>query len=396
MTTLAMWVLALSILLPVYAYVGYPLILWIWSQLEGRGRRPSIGDGGGDDWPLVSISVAVYNEEAQVRGLLDSLLALDYPRDRLQILITSDGSTDGTDRIVSEYVAQGVELLRMPERGGKTKAENAASQRLRGEIIVNTDASTRILPGALKPLIAAMRDPKVGCASGRDVSHGSDTGNANRGESGYVGYEMTVRDLETAVSGIIGASGCFYAIRADLHRVSLPDTLSRDFAAALKAQEFGYRAVSVPTALCLVPRGQSLRKEYRRKVRTIARGMRTLWYKRRLLNPLREGVFAWMLLSHKVVRWMIPWAGLTALGALAVLAPTYRWALVLLAAAIVVLMLAAVGWLVSERPRVPKVLSVPAFLVAGNLAAAHALVRVLFGGTDAVWEPTRREVVKAG
>jgi cellulose synthase/poly-beta-1,6-N-acetylglucosamine synthase-like glycosyltransferase len=391
-TTAALWVLALSVLLPVYAYVGYPLLLWTMR----RGREPSIANGGGGDWPLVSISVAVYNEEAQVRGLLESLLALDYPRDRLQILITSDGSTDGTERIVSEYAGQGVELLRMPERGGKTKAENAASQRLRGEIIVNTDASTRILPGALKPLIAAMRDPKVGCASGRDVSHGSDSGNANRGESGYVGYEMTVRDLETAVSGIIGASGCFYAIRADLHRVPLPDTLSRDFAAALKAQEFGYRAVSVPAALCLVPRGQSLKKEYRRKVRTIARGMRTLWYKRRLMNPLREGVFAWMLFSHKVVRWMIPWAGLTALGALAVLAPTYRWALVLLAAAIVVLMLAAVGWLVSERPRVPKVLSVPAFLVAGNLAAAHALVRVLFGGTDAVWEPTRREVVKAG
>lgn len=396
-TTFALWVLAASVLLPVYAYAGYPLILWLLGRLR---RAPASGTAAAaasvdGDWPRVSISIAVYNEEAQVRELIKSLLALRYPRDRLQILITSDGSTDGTDAIVAEYAAQGVELLRMPERGGKTKAENAASQRLTGEIIVNTDASTRILPDALEPLIAAMRDPKVGCASGRDVSHGSDAGNANRGESGYVGYEMTVRDLETAVSGIIGASGCFYAIRADLHRVPLPDTLSRDFAAALKAQEFGYRAVSVPTALCLVPRGQSLRKEYRRKVRTIARGMRTLWYKRRLANPLREGVFAWMLLSHKVVRWMIPWTGLTALLALAVLAPSHAWARVLVGAAVLVLGLAAVGWQLAERPRVPKVFAVPAFLVAGNLAAAHALVRVIFGGTDAVWEPTRREVVKS-
>ncbi len=391
MTAAALWVLVLSILLPAYAYVGYPLVLW----MLGRGRRATASaDVPGDGWPLVSISIAVYNEEAQVRELIRSLLALDYPRDRLQILITSDGSTDGTDGIVAEYEGQGIELLRMTERGGKTKAENAASERLRGAIVVNTDASTRILPASLKPLIAAMGDPEVGCASGRDISHGSDAGNANRGESGYVGYEMTVRDLETAVSGIIGASGCFYAIRADLHRLPLPDTLSRDFAAALKAQEHGYRAVSVPSATCLVPRGQSLRKEYRRKVRTIARGMRTLWYKRRLANPLREGVFAWMLLSHKVVRWMIPWAGLTALVSLAVLAPAFDWARVLLAAGLVLLALAAAGWMLSERPRVPRILSVPAFLVAGNVAAAHALVRVLFGGTDAVWEPTRREVVK--
>ena len=390
---IAVWVLAASLSLPVYAYVGYPLILWILAR--GREPRREAGAASEDDWPLVSISIAVYNEEAQVRGLLESLLALEYPRDRLQILITSDGSTDGTDAIVSEYAGQGVELLRMPERGGKTKAENAASERLRGEIVVNTDASTRILPGALRPLVAAMRDPRVGCASGRDVSHGSDLDSANRGESGYVGYEMAVRDMETAVSGIIGASGCFYAIRAELHCVPLPDMLSRDFAAALKAQEFGYRAVSVPAALCLVPRGQSLRKEYRRKVRTIARGMRTLWYKRRLLNPLREGAFAWMLLSHKVARWMIPWAGLGALLSLAVLAPANAWARILLAAAVLVLALAAVGWVLAERPRVPRLFSVPAFLLAGNLAAAHALVRVLFGGTDAVWEPTRREVVKA-
>ena len=392
-TTFAFWVLALSVALPVYAYVGYPLLLWVMGRLRTRRSPPPPDDG---NWPLVSISIAAYNEEAQIRELIKSLLALDYPRDRLQILITSDGSTDGTDAIVSEYADRGIELLRMPERSGKTKAENAASERLRGSIIVNTDASTRILPASMKPLIAAMRDPTVGCASGRDVSVGSGGDEANRGESGYVGYEMAVRDLETAVSGIIGASGCFYAIRADLHRLPLPGTLSRDFAAALKAQEHGYRAVSVPQALCLVPRGQSLRKEYKRKVRTIARGMRTLWFKRRLANPFREGVFAWMLLSHKVTRWLIPWAGLAAVLALVVLAPTYATARALLLVALLVLALGAVGWLLSDRASVPKVFSAPAFLIAGNLAAAHAFLRVLAGGEDALWEPTRREVVKAG
>lgn len=389
-TALALWVVGLSLALLFYAYVGYPLLLW----LAGRFRRPSTAALSVSDWPMVSISISAYNEEAQIRELIKSLLALDYPRERLQVLIISDGSTDRTDAIAAEYADQGIELLRMAVRGGKTKAENAASELLRGEIVVNTDASTRILPGSLKPLVAAMRDPTVGCASGRDVSVGADGAGANRGESGYVGYEMTVRDLETRVSGIIGASGCFYAIRAQLHRLPLPGTLSRDFASALHAREHGYRAVSVPEALCLVPRGHSLKKEYKRKVRTIARGMRTLWFKRRLMNPFREGVFAWMLLSHKVSRWVLPWAGLKALFALVLLAPLFVWARLLVGVALAVMALGAVGWLLSDRPRVPKLFAVPAFLLAGNLAAAHALLRVLGGGEDALWEPTRRDVVK--
>jgi cellulose synthase/poly-beta-1,6-N-acetylglucosamine synthase-like glycosyltransferase len=393
MTLVAAWVVALSVALLVYTYVGYPTILWL-AGLARRSRTQAFGPG--DEWPMVSISIAAYNEEAQIRELIKSLLALDYPRDRLQILITSDGSSDATNAIIGEYAARGIELLEMPERSGKTRAENAASQLLRGEIIVNTDASTRILPNSLKPLVAAMRDPSVGCASGRDVSVSAEQSDANRGESGYVGYEMAVRDLETRLSGIIGASGCFYAIRAELHRLPLPGPLSRDFAAALKAREHGYRAVSVPDATCLVPRGQSLRKEYRRKVRTIARGMRTLWFKRGLMNPFREGVFAWMLLSHKVSRWLLPWAALASLLGLVVLAPRRTWAAVLLAMAAALIVLAALGWLLAERPKLPKLLSAPAFLLAGNIAAAHALLRVLGGGEDALWEPTRREVVKGG
>jgi hypothetical protein len=207
---------------------------------------------------------------------------------------------------------------------------------------------------------------------------------------------MAVRDLETRVSGIIGASGCFYAIRESLHRVPLPGSLSRDFASALHAEEFGYRAVSVPAALCLVPRGQSLRKEYRRKVRTIARGMRTLWYKRRLMSPISHPVFAWMLASHKLARWALPWAALSAFVGLVLLAPTQAWAAALASLGAVILLLGGIGWMFAERPRLPRLFSAPAFLLAGNLAAAHALLRVLAGGHDALWEPTRREVVKAG
>jgi len=386
--TVALGVLAAALALLLYAYAGYPALLWLLGRLR---RRPVPDPDDVATWPSVSITVPAYNEEHQIRELVESLLALDYPRDRLQILIVSDGSTDRTDEIVSEYRDRGVELLRMPARGGQTAAENAAAERLRGDIVVNTDASIRIRPDALKPMIAAFRDPEVGLASGRDVSVGPDHTEGDTGESGYVGYEMNVRRLETRVAGIIGASGCFYAIRPELHRIALPGELSRDFAAALHTIEHGYRPVSVHRAVCYVPRTTSLRREFRRKIRTIARGMATLWYKRALLNPLRYGIYAWMIASHKVARWLLPWAALAAFASLAVLAPTSALAGALFAGGVVLLLLAGMGWVVAGRREPPRLLAVPAFLVAGNLAAARAFVGFLRGRRHATWEPTRRK-----
>jgi len=388
---IAFGVVAAAAGLLLYTYAGYPALLALLGRLRAR-KAPADEPAGG--WPRVSISVPAYNEEDQIRDLIRSLLALDYPRDRLQMLIISDASSDATDDIVREYAAEGVELLRMPERGGKTKAENAAAGHLDGDIILNTDASIRIRPDALKPLIAAFRDPEVGCASGRDVSVGADDTGGNVGEGGYVGYEMWIRDLETQLGGIIGASGCFYAIRPHLHRLPLPGSLSRDFAAALHTHEHGYRAISVPEAVCYVPRAPGLKKEYRRKVRTITRGMETLWHKRALLDPFRHGLFAWKLVSHKLCRWALPWAAIAALLALGVLAMSHPVALVAFALGVAVLGLAAAGWSLADRPHVPRVFSIPAYVVMGNLSAAHAFLRALHGGRDALWEPTRRHVVK--
>jgi cellulose synthase/poly-beta-1,6-N-acetylglucosamine synthase-like glycosyltransferase len=392
MDDFAFGVLALSLGLFGYTYFGYPGLLWLLSKVRSRDIADPAQQ---NEWPRISISVPAYNEEAQIEGLIESLLALDYPRDRMQILVVSDGSTDRTDEIVRAYAGDGIELLRVEDRGGKTKAENAAAPHLTGDVIVNTDASIRIAPDALRPLLAAFADPEVGCASGRDVSVGSEVDAANAGEGGYVGYEMAVRDLETRVHGIVGASGCFYAIRSDLHRLPLPESLSRDFAAALHTREHGYRPVSVNAAVCYVPRTASLRKEYRRKVRTITRGMQTLWHKRRLLNPIRFGWFSWMLFSHKICRWALPWAGVASAVSLALLAPRYAVAGWLLFAALLLALLGAIGWVRAEDPKVSKAFSLPAYLIAGNVAAAHALVRALGGARDALWEPTRRDVVRA-
>ncbi len=280
----------------VYSYAGYPALLWIASRRPAPRRDP-----GPVPWPAVSIVLPVHNEAAQIAEVLERILALDYSGPR-QIVVVSDASTDMTDEIVQLYSGRGVELIRLPSRRGKSAAENAVLGRLTGAIVVNTDASVRVERGALRALVTALADPHVGVASGRDVSVAVNETEANRAEAGYVGFEMWIRDLETRLGGIVGASGCLYAIRAELHREAVGPGLSRDFAAALRARARGYRAVSVPEAVCVVPRAPGLHQEYRRKVRTVARGLATLLVYRRLLNPLRYGVFAWMLASHKLSR----------------------------------------------------------------------------------------------
>jgi cellulose synthase/poly-beta-1,6-N-acetylglucosamine synthase-like glycosyltransferase len=372
-----------------YAYFIYPALLWAAVRL-GRPRPVPAPPA---EWPMISITVPAYNEERAIAATLDRLLELDYPADRRQILVVSDASSDRTDDIVRGYADRGVELLRMPTRGGKTAAENAARPLLRGDIVVNTDASVRIARDAVKPLVVQFGDPSVGVASGRDVSVARVDETANLGESGYVGYEMWIRDLESRVSGIIGASGCFYAIRVDLHRSLVPEALSRDFAAAIIAREQGYRALSVNEALCYVPRTSNLHNEYRRKVRTMARGMETLFYKRHMLNPFRYPLFSWMLISHKLVRWAAPWSmamGATALLILALVEPWARWPA---AAVLVGLGLALLGWNWPESRPMPRLVAVPTYALTGSLAAIHASLKALRGELNPIWEPTRRASV---
>lgn len=371
-----------------YAYFAYPALLKLWGAL--RPARPVFPDP--PEWPEISIVVPAYNEAHAIRRTLDSLLAIDYPADRRQILVVSDASTDGTDDVVREYAERGVELLRLAQRSGKTAAENAALAQLRGRIVVNTDATIRILPTSLKPLIRVFQDPSIGVASGRDVSVGDLSIEANEGESGYVGYEMWVRSLETRIGSIVGASGCFYAIRLELHETLVPAALSRDFASALTAREHGLRAVSVDEAVCLVPRTASLQREYRRKVRTMARGLETLWFKRHLLNPFRYGRFAWMLWSHKLVRWLVFLVAPVAAVAVALLAADYLAARVMLGLIVAGTLLGTIAMRAPEGRRLPRLVSLCGFVLATHLAGFLAWTKALRGELNPIWEPTRRPV----
>jgi cellulose synthase/poly-beta-1,6-N-acetylglucosamine synthase-like glycosyltransferase len=388
MTPLAWAGLALyltPVALMVAALGVYPLALW----LAGRRRpRPILEDP--EEWPEITISIPVYNEAGAIGATLDNVLAADYPPARRHVLVVSDASTDGTDAIVAGYAARGVRLVRLPARGGKTAAENEAGRHLRGAIVVNLDATIRIPPGALKALVRAFNDPSVGVASGRDVSVGDEHREHNRDESSYVGYEMWVRQLETRCGSIVGASGCFYAIRRGLFDSIFPEALSRDFASPLIAREHGFRSVSVDDAVCFVPRTRSLRAEYRRKVRTMTRGLETLWYKRHLLNPVRYGRFAWFLIGHKLARWSVFALLPAAAGGLVLLAVAGPAGRLVLAGHLAVLALGAAGYYWPEGRRAPRLLAVAGFAVSSHLAGLVAWGRALRGELNPVWEPTRR------
>jgi len=390
MRTIACVFASIPLLLLGYSYLGYPALLKAVSLFK-PSRRDSESP---PDWPAITITVPCFNEERSIGATVESLLALDYPAAKRHVLIISDASTDGTDDVVRSYAGRGVELLRLPRRSGKTAAENAAAAHLRGEIVVNTDATIRILPGALKELVAAFRDPTVGVASGRDVSVGNVESAGNRGESGYVGYEMWIRSLETRVGTIVGASGCFFATRRELYARDFPEALSRDFASCLIAREQGYRAVSVDAACALVPRASSLRAEYLRKIRTMARGLGTLHYKRHLLNPFRYGAFSLMLFSHKLCRWLFQLTlPLLALGAALVAVETPWIAPWLLAGAGLVGGIAAAAWWWPAGRPMPAFLSAPGYFFWSNVAGLVAWLRFFRGQYQPVWEPTRRPEV---
>ncbi len=384
------WVLvAAPVALGVYAFLVYPGIVWLWSLTRPAYAPPAAPT----EWPEITILIVAYNEVRRLRRTLEHALATDYPADKLNVLVVSDCSSDGTDELVTGYGDARVRLFRMPTRSGKPAGENAAGPHLRGDIVVSIDASILIPRDSLKPLVQALLDPQVGLASGRDISVGDESREGNKAESGYVGLEMTLRSMETRVHSIVGASGCFYANRRHLQTVQLPPGLARDFAAASVARAHGYRAVSVDAATCLVPRTPTLKAELRRKSRTMGRGLATLLYLRAMMNPFRYGSYAFMMASHKLVRWLLFPSLLGWLVGPLLLVQRAPYTLVLTVGMIVGLLLARAVLSWPDDRKLPKLIAFPGYIFISIVAGWKAWMQLLRNEENAMWEPTQRPVV---
>ncbi len=370
----------------VYVYAGYPLLLALVTLLRGRRFVRT-----GHSEPAVTLIVSAYNEEAVIAEKIDNCLALDYPRDRLQVLVVSDCSEDRTDAIVQGYAARGVTLLRMQERGGKTLGLNAGVSAARGEIVVFSDANAMFDAGALRSIVANFADPAVGAVTGESRYRTAGAERAAESEGLYWRYELALKRLESAVGSLVGGDGAIYAIRKSLYRPMKASDLS-DFVNPLQIVAQGYRNVYEPRAVSFEHAGDSFAKEYRRKVRIVNRAWRALMSLPHLMNPLRHGWFAAQVISHKLLRWLVPVFMIVAFAANVVLALSGGWFYrTLLAGQIVFYALALAGRALARRAEPPRIFAIPWYFVMVNVASLRGILDAFAGKTYTTWTTVREK-----
>jgi cellulose synthase/poly-beta-1,6-N-acetylglucosamine synthase-like glycosyltransferase len=364
-----------------YVYVGYPALVAVLARLRPRPVRKDAAHT-----PTVSFLIAAYNEAPAIAGKLDNTLALDYPRDRLEIIVVSDGSTDRTDDIVRTDYAGRAKLLRLEGRLGKTHGQNEVAKVAGGDILVFSDATTMYQPACLRALVANFADPEVGLVTG-DVLYGLETGAAaDRGRAAYWNYESFLRMQESTFHSVLGAAGCVYALRRRLYTPLPPDVIS-DVVQTVKVVQQGYRAVVEPTALVYEPaESRGIGEELERRARVIARGLRGKWYLRDFF--LAHPWFCWQVLSHRILRWSVPVFLIVAFMANLFLLdrPFYQLTFVAQAAFYAT---AVVGWLLERRRVHLPGISIPLYFCLVNIAPLLAVRSLLRGERKVTWETGR-------
>ena len=377
-----------SFLLIAYAYFGYPLLLGALVKLRGvKGEAKSEGIS---DAPRLSVIIAAYNEEQAIKAKIEDTLALEWPepgqQQPFEIIVASDASTDRTHEIVEGFSAQGVQLVSLAARSGKEVAQRHAVQQASGDIVVFTDAKVRLSSDALIRLAEKFRDQKVGVVSSFDVVEGAGTGS---GEGFYVRYEMWLRQKEEEFSTLIGLSGSCFAARKELCQ-AWRDNVPSDFWMLINAQREGLRGVTAEEALCYYKEVSSSGEEFSRKVRTVLRGMSTLFSCPEVLNPTRFGSFSWQIISHKLCRWLVPWIFLL-LGFCLLLLASEHWfySLSFLGYSLFFLAALLAHFVADLRKR--TMFKIPLFFIVSNAAIGLAWVYFLSGKRMQRWEPSKRE-----
>ncbi len=379
MAEIVLWVALGAI---VFAYAGYSVVVFLLSRVLRRPVQRA------DIEPKVTFLITAYNEARNIATKIEQTLSLDYPADKLELIVASDGSTDETDEIVRSFSGRGVRLIRVEGRVGKTETQNRAVRQATGEIIIFSDATTRYEQSAIRKIVRNYADPAVGAVSGRYEYYNPTGAPIGLGSILFWRYENAIKSMQTQVRTITGCCGCIYSVRRALY-TPLPADIISDLCEPLKVLEKGYRIVFEPEAIAFEETTERTREEFNMRVRVVTRGMRGLMYMRALLNPLRHGFVAFQLMSHKVMRWLVPlFLAAAFLANLALLGrPLYD---VLFAMQVAFYAIALVGYFAERRSIRIGPFAIPLYFCTVNAAAVVAMVRIWKGHKAVTWETVRR------
>jgi glycosyltransferase involved in cell wall biosynthesis len=372
----------MSLGLILYAYFGYPILLAILACFRTREVLKK------DITPFVTFIITAYNEESRIKEKLNNTCQIIYPVGRLEVIVASDCSSDRTDEIVLSYGGNGIRLVRAPVRKGKEAAQKLAVQAAQGEILVFSDVATILPSNAIATMVRNFGDPSVGCVSSIDRFIEKD--GTISGEGAYLRYEMWLRSLESQAYSLVGLSGSFFAARRELCREWMED-LQSDFNTLLNCIKQGKRGVLDSCSIGYYANIKDERKEFERKTRTVLRGIAVLANNIAMLNPFRYGIFAWELFSHKLCRWLVPFALCIALATNVMLVHrglTYVVILILQGG----VYCSAIAWLaLGQRTRAWKFLQIPSFFVIANASILLAWFRYMKGDRITLWSPSSRD-----
>jgi cellulose synthase/poly-beta-1,6-N-acetylglucosamine synthase-like glycosyltransferase len=369
-------------LLIIYTYAGYVFLVPLIALFVKRPVRRS------DITLPVTFLITAYNEEKYIRTKLEQVLALDYPNDQLELMVASDGSTDRTDDIVREFSARGVILKRVEGRVGKTGTQNEGVKVATGEVVIFSDATTVYDKDAIRKLVRNYADPQVGAVSGRYEYVNPTGASVGIGSILFWKYENFIKSMQTRIRTITGCCGCIYSVRKTAY-VPLPSDIISDLVEPLKVIERGYRVVFEPEAVAYEETTEKSTEEFSMRVRVVTRAMRGILYAKSLLNPLRYPFVSFQLVSHKVLRWMVPFF-LIGLFVVNLLLLDHRfYMLVFFAQAI--FYAGAICGLLAERAGIKfRMAAIPLYFCVVNAAALKAFYRVLKGHKAVTWETVRK------
>ncbi len=367
----------LLILAVFYTYLGYPLLLFIISLFSRKSPPPQYSSE--NELPRVALLIAAYNEEDIIESKIKNSLSLLYPSGKLRTVVVSDGSTDRTEEITRRYRDNGVELIRVRGRKGKTAARNEAVEQIDSQILVFSDANAMYKSDALMKLIRHFRDPQTGAVCGNLLLL-----DRNGKENLYWKYEKAIKSMEDRVHSIVGANGSIYAIRRQLYH-ALPPEVDDDFVEPLYAYMAGSKvnyereAISVEEDIS----GSDMHTEFQAKKRVVIRGIQSLENVKQLLNPLNHPVISWELISHKIFKWSVAFL-LIAIFILNFFLPRTPLFIFTFIVQVVFYIMAVTGMLSQV-----KAFYVPAFFVSTNAAVMFAVIDYLTGKRSRTWERKR-------